>query len=137
MRKRNLLAAREGCRRYYAATRNARRAYHLVNEAHKRAKKKNLPFNLQNHLPHYQSLIEAGVCQLTGLPFVLEGYEEGKRRSPFSPSLDRIKPELGYVHGNVRIILWGLNAGLGDWGSDVYELIAKAFLERHRMPWER
>jgi len=65
-----------------------------------------------------------GYCEITGLPFSLDG-----GISPYSPSLDRIDNTRGYVQDNCRYILNGINAlkGTGT-DMDIYK-IAKAIIE--------
>lgn len=54
----------------------------------------------------------AGYCEMSGLPLKMEA----GRRNWNSPSIHRVVPQQGYVIGNVRIICFGLNAALGEWG---------------------
>ena len=61
-----------------------------------RCKKKNLKFDLQ-----IENIIVPDICPVLGIP--LE-YKNGKGPQPGSPSIDRIRPERGYVQDNVRII---------------------------------
>jgi hypothetical protein len=103
---------------------SAQRAYKLIMAAKSRAKKRSLPFDLFEHVDHYQQLIDAGTCQITGLPF---SQEPG---SPFAPSLDRIVPKDGYVRSNVRVIVFALNMGLGKWGEAPYAKIAEAYTNK-------
>lgn len=70
---------------------------------------------------------KAGVCEMTGIPFDMNA--AGKRRWN-SPSIDRIDSRKGYVYGNVRFILWSVNASLSNWGEAVFELIAAAWMYR-------
>jgi hypothetical protein len=59
------------------------------------AKKKNIPFNLD-----LSDIKIPKVCPVLGIELL-----KGKDNScDNSPSIDKIKPELGYVKGNVRII---------------------------------
>ena len=67
--------------------------------------------------------LSEGVCERTGLKFVLS---KGKR-NPYSPSLDRIVPALGYVKGNVRLVLWAFNAFKNAFSDKEVYPIAKAF----------
>lgn len=101
-----------------------RRAYALIQAAKSRAKKKSIPFDLLDHVDYYHQIINVGLCELTGLLFSKE------HGSPFAPSLDRIEPKLGYVHGNVRVILFALNMGLGKWGEAPYAQIAGAYTRK-------
>lgn len=65
-------------------------------------------------------------CALSDVPFY--GIERDiPTRNPYSPSLDRIVPSRGYTRDNVRIILSGLNIMLLDWGTDVFETIARRY----------
>ncbi len=100
----------------------------LVAAARVRARAKGVVFDLDSQaIDDLQRVIDRGICELSGLPFVLDG-----PRSAFSPSLDRIDPALGYVACNVRIVLHALNAALGDWGEDVFGKIAEAFVNARR-----
>lgn len=67
----------------------------MLNSARQRAKQAGLPFELtvgDIELPDH--------CPALGIPI---RYTPGPR-SDDSPSLDRLRPELGYVAGNVRVI---------------------------------
>lgn len=97
------------------------RAVKMVVEAKRRAREKNLPFDIDSNF--ILKRLEPGVCERTGLPFVISQDE----RNPYSPSLDKVVPRLGYVKGNVRVILWALNSFKADFTeSDIYP-IAKKF----------
>ena len=70
----------------------------LLNAAKHRAMTRGLPF----------SIIAADVpvpalCPILGIPLWVS-VNEGQGGKPNSPSIDRIRPELGYVPGNVRVI---------------------------------
>jgi hypothetical protein len=49
------------------------------------------------------------VCPFTLLPFIF-----GEKNNPQSPSVDRIKPDRGYVRGNVRVISMRANMAKSD-----------------------
>ena len=70
-------------------------AWSMWSAAKKRAKNEGLPFNIER-----SDIIIPTVCPVLGV--VLEkadGY-----RTDFSPSLDKFKPDLGYVKGNIHVI---------------------------------
>lgn len=67
-----------------------------------------------------------GCCALTMIPFSLENYAQSRRR-PFIPSIDRIDPKGTYVKDNVRLVCWGVNSALLDWGEDVFDRLARAW----------
>lgn len=92
------------------------------------AKKKKVAFDLD-----YEWILiklTTGTCEMTGVKFDLEPLPEG-RQNPYTASMDRIKPELGYVKTNVRMILWALNAAFNSYGEHVYADIAKVFLAKN------
>jgi hypothetical protein len=99
----------------------------MVSDAKNRAVRKKVPFELTNEdVKKLQAVIDIGVCQISGLSFAT-----GVRfRDPRSPSIDRIKPELGYVPGNVRIVLWAVNVGMATWGFDEYFAVARAIVDK-------
>jgi hypothetical protein len=86
--------------------------------AKSRAKKSGVVFDLQ-----FEDIPPIGEkCPLLGHPFVIT--ESG--RSPFSPSLDRIDPKLGYVKGNVWFVGYRANLIKNDGTAEEHEMIAAA-----------
>jgi|SRR5579859_1436557 len=74
--------------------------YNLFHSAKKRAAKKKIRFTIA-----LKDIIIPKICPLLGIPLSL-----GTRlRHRNSPSLDRIKPELGYTKGNIQVISWRAN----------------------------
>lgn len=71
----------------------------------------------------------AGVCEVTGLPFV---FDQG--RHAFMPSIDRIDSSKGHTPENCRAVLWIINAAKNDLGEDAFQSalrqVAEAMLER-------
>ena len=74
---------------------------------HCAARKKGIPFSLT---AAYTKSIWTGKCAVTGLPFDNRFRKVNKGPQPFAPSLDRIRPERGYVPGNVRFVLQCVNS---------------------------
>lgn len=76
------------------------RLFMIMCGAKRRAKLAGLPFNL----------VEADlgkppvICPVLGIPIIYMEPHEGNGPQDNSPSIDRIKPALGYVRGNIRII---------------------------------
>jgi hypothetical protein len=92
-------------RRRVLRWKRANTASYLLSQARGRAKKSGTPFNLveadiviPTHCPVLGIALEAGD---TG------GRHEGKDNSP---SLDRLRPELGYTRGNVVVISYLANS---------------------------
>lgn len=82
------------------------RVYRMVANASKRAKAKGLAFDIDRK---YILSIMPDACPIFRKEFVYTG-GQGK----WSPSIDRIVPELGYVRGNVRVVSRLANAMMQD-----------------------
>lgn len=70
-----------------------------------------------------------GTCELTGLPFEISA--RGSGRGSRSASIDRRDSTQGYVKANCRLIVWGINAALHNWGEDEYAILASLYLARN------
>jgi hypothetical protein len=90
-----------------------------------RAHRKGIAFDLEKHLEDLQKRIDAGFCEVSGLPFNLDG-----GRTWDSPSFDRVDSTRGYTHDNVRVVLHAVNSALGDWGDAKMLEIARAIMAR-------
>lgn len=115
--------------RKHNKTKTKNRLSLILSGTRHRCKKRGYAFDLDAHRTELQELFDDKRCALTGIAFDLETDKAWN-----SPSIDRIKPEGGYVFGNVRFVLWSINAALGDWGEDVLAEVASAFLEKHNEP---
>ena len=112
----------------------------LIASAKSRARKRGLEFDLDSHRSDIKRRVDSGECELTGVRFDTSG----NIRTYKSPSLDRINSSRGYTYDNVRVVCWGINAALGQWGSGpLHEMIdgwvlkhAEAF-PCYEVPWER
>lgn len=69
--------------------------YNLIAEAHRRAKDKNLPFNIE-----WTDVVIPPTCPILEIPL----FHGVRNACDNSPTLDRIIPELGYIKGNTRVI---------------------------------
>ena len=126
-RRQKSLAAQEKDREYQAVYRRRNRARDLMRHARFRASKNGLAFDLDKHIPEMQQRIDAGTCEVTGLPFNLYG-----GRTWDSPSLDRIDCRKGYLYSNLRIVLYAVNSALGNWGEEKFLQMARSIMERRR-----
>lgn len=96
----------------------------ILREARKRAKEKGVPFDLTE-----ADLIIPEFCPVFGWRMEVG---VGMRRDN-SPSLDRVRPELGYVKGNVRVISWRANKLKSN--STVEELtLVLAYMQESSIP---
>lgn len=76
------------------------------------AQSKNIPFTITHE---WCAARWTGRCELTNIEFIKN--PSGSGPFPFSCTIDRIKPKLGYIPGNCRFVLWGCN-GLKGSGTD-------------------
>lgn len=98
----------------------------LIMEAKRRCSRKRVPFDLDQYITEVEQRIQAGVCELTGMPLNL--HNSGVNWD--SPSLDRIEPGLGYVYSNIRVVCFAMNAAMGRWGETVLKQIMTAWLAK-------
>lgn len=108
-----------------------KRAFYLIGEARRRCKRKNIPFDLDQHVAEIQERIDRRVCEVTGIPLEVSS-APGRRFN--TPSLDRINPKGGYVLTNVRIVAFAVNAMMGDWGEETALYIAKQWVSNDHKP---
>lgn len=91
----------------------------MLKRAKSRAKQKGRPFNLE-----LDDIVIPETCPIFGKPFVRQGGV-----TDFSPSLDCIDPQRGYVKGNVRVISYRANRIKCDASLDELRAIVK-FMEQ-------
>lgn len=109
----------------YGKARTTARLSLLIAGAKHRSKKAGLDCDLDWNRNRLEAVMREGRCELTGIAFDLEAVKAWN-----SPSLDRVAAGRGYTSDNTRIVLWAVNAGLGNWGEAVFAEVASAYLER-------
>lgn len=99
--------------------------YRLWNAARKRARKKNLEFNLK-----FSEVDIPDRCPILGIELhkTVKARKKSQTAEDNSPSIDRIDSSKGYVAGNIEIISWRANNLKNDGTADEHEKIAD-FLE--------
>jgi len=96
----------------------------LLYNAKLRAATLGVPFSIS-----MEDLGDISQCAATGLPFDISlGIHEGNM---FGPSIDRIVPSVGYVPGNVRVVIHAYNTAKGAGTDEGVLRMAKALLARH------
>lgn len=123
-RARNPDAAKRRCRESRARNRDLA----MFRSAMGRAKTRGWDFTITRSW--LRQKLEFGVCEATGLAFANGDYKGAGHADPFSASLDRRDSTKGYTPENCRLILWGLNMALSQWGDQVYAEIATAYLSK-------
>ena len=88
----------------------------LWQNARIRAKKENIPFNIE-----VSDVIIPKYCPIFGIKLMVGN----NKRQDNSPSLDKIIPRLGYVKGNVKVISWKANNIKNIGTAEEHEMIAK------------
>lgn len=102
----------------------------LVIECRERAKKKNLPFDLD-----YDFLFELfekqnKCCAVIGLDFSFEKVSNFRIR-PWAPSVDRVDSKLGYTKDNVRLVCIAVNLAINQFGDDIFNKMCKSYISFH------
>lgn len=69
---------------------------------------------------------QQGTCYLTGVQLITA------KQKPNSLSIDKIKPELGYVKGNVKWACWAANRAKGEMSIETLLDMCKCILEKCR-----
>jgi hypothetical protein len=75
------------------------------------AKQRGLSFDLPESW--FKERLDRGGCEISGLPIRIKLYKQkdiGKRNF-YSPSVDRIDNNIGYIPSNCRLVCWGYNIG--------------------------
>lgn len=96
---------------------------HLWKNAKVRAGSKGLPFTLTKAAIARKLL--KGTCELTGIQFE----QSVTGRHPFTPSIDRVDYKKGYSDGNIRLVIFAINAARGDWGDEVLRQVCEAYMK--------
>lgn len=94
-------------------------AQHLVWHTRSRAKRKGIPFEIE--IDDILPALKAGVCPVFGVPFARLGDTNGVADGKV-PSLDQLRPGIGYTRANTRVVSWRANAVKRD--STAEELAA-------------
>lgn len=70
-------------------------------------------------------------CSVSGVKYDLRQLSKHHGR-PFAPSIDRIKPELGYTEGNVRLVCLSTNYAMNQWGEEIFGVLARSFIKNSK-----
>lgn len=95
----------------------------------KRREYKGSDFNLD--LEFILDKLTIGVCEVTGIPF---NYDKpnGITCNKFSPSLDRVDNNTGYIKSNVQVVIWQYNLMKGQISDNELLEICQAVVNKHR-----
>jgi hypothetical protein len=104
------------------------RLHTLFVEAKRRAFERGLEFNITEK--SLQEQFARCRCPVTGILFCLDKHSKW-RRNPFSPSIDRIDNNKGYVDGNCRLVIWAYNWMKGQMNDEEILEICKAIVREN------
>lgn len=125
-RKRAARSAKQAAyRKEYNAT---HRGEILLREAGRRAKRRGLQFDLDQHEEAIIKRVNTARCEMTGLPLCL------RNTKIFwdSPSLHRVEPKKGYVITNVKVVCFLMNSALGSWGEPILKKVMAAWSSKEQ-----
>lgn len=111
---------------YFASLKG--RIQNMIKSARKRAKKKNIDFNLDINWLTKQFENQKNKCALTAIDFVIP--KKRGIKNPYAPSLDRIDPNKGYTKDNVRIVLYIVNCCLHNFDENTFKYIVYNYLHK-------
>jgi hypothetical protein len=104
----------------------------MFTAARKRAERSGIEFTIERSW--VATKLAVGVCDATGIAFALDHRKlstPGRRiASPWSPSLDRIDNDKGYIPGNVQMVCWMYNQCKNQWKHSDVLLMCRALLAR-------
>ena len=100
----------------------------LIRDMHKHKSKKRAILQKTITKDDILPILEAGHCQLTGLPFDFMPTNK-TFRNPYAPSLDRIDSQKGYIKENCRVVLAAVNDALGEHDDNDILPILKALVK--------
>ena len=87
------------------------------------AKQRGLAYDLTEEW--FEERLDRGKCELSGLPIRTKLYKpkDVGQRNFYSPSVDRIDNNIGYIPSNCRLVCWGYNIGKYSYTDrDLYAL---------------
>ena len=98
-------------------------ASNMLSGMKSRARKKSLPCTATKEDILMLLTSCRGLCAVSGVPLDMDTKIEGKRVSPWMPSVDRMDSNKGYVPGNIRIVCYIANLAMSQFGEGALELL--------------
>ena len=108
------------------------RLLHIAAKA--RAKKKGLPYLIDDKVMIEMSRAQADRCALTGIDFDFTS-ELGFINRPYAPSVDRIDNSKGYTPDNIQIVCVIVNKAKNEYPQDMFDEMCLARVRQ--LEWQR
>ncbi len=112
----------------YRATLNGKISS-LLKSTKFRAKRFNLPYELDRNWLLEKFRSGHFKCEKTGVNFTFDKPLKGYSRNPYSPSLDRVIPKLGYTKENTKLVITAYNIAKNQWTLNHFRYIARAIVK--------
>lgn len=120
------------------STKMSTRAGLMRHSSIKGAKQRGLEYTLTK--AWYKERLDAGVCEVTGIPFVLDPdtckhtsiTKRDRRLNPFSPSVDRRDSTKGYTEDNCIMTCYMYNLCKQSFTDEAIVIFAEKFLENNK-----
>lgn len=101
-----------------------------VRQARTRAKLRQREFGLTIAFARSLFFKQQGLCSISKIQF--QPFNQSAKSNPFRPSIDRIDTNGGYSKDNVRLVCWGVNAGLNEFDFADYLKICRSVSEQNK-----
>ena len=129
-RKAHIVTAAERMSKWRSDNKDHLRAYHKERSARPHVQPRTLLFNARRRasklgIPFSINLDDVTIPKVCPVFGVALSRNKVRGQHPWSPTLDRIVPALGYVPGNVRVISWKANRLKSDATPDELYLVAE------------
>ncbi len=98
----------------------------LLNAARVRAKKNNLVFELD--LKWLFAKLKSGKCEMCEIKFTYDAPKQGYHHNPYSPSIDRHDPKIGYTKRNSKVVITAYNIAKNQWNQRHFRRIMRAIV---------
>ncbi len=90
----------------------------LVRAATSRSKKKNIECTISYSFMENLYYKQGGVCAKTGVVLTPSTGKGIGNKSPYTISIDRIDPTIGYIESNVQLVCWWYNVSKATWSDN-------------------
>lgn len=94
-----------------------------------RAKKYKISYDLDRNWLLEKFRSRQFKCEETGISFTFDKPIKGYSQNPYSPSLDRVIPKLGYIKENTKLVITAYNISKNQWNLKHFKYIMRAIVK--------